>query len=365
MMKLARVGAVIEKEMKEIVRDPITVAVALLMPMVMLFLFGYAISLDVDDVSLGILDYDRTPASRELVDRFIESGYFQLAESYASANSVEDGLQRNVIRLALIIPRGFQELIARGGISPVQVLVDGTYSATANLAATYAQTIISGFANDTSPLVQVQARVWYNPSLRSVNYVVPGLFGVILMAFPPLLTALAITREKETGSIQQIFASPLTPTEFLAGKLVPYGFIAFMQIAMVIAVGFLWFGVPLRGNLLLLAAAGLVYVFCTVGIGLLVSTVTRSQLVAMLLALIITLMPSFLFSGFLFPIFTMPYVLQLYTRIFPTRYFVDLSRGIVLKGAALPDLWPSVALLMAYTVAIFMLAAWRFRKKVA
>lgn len=364
-MKLARIAAVVEKEAKEIARDPVTIAVALLMPLVMLFLFGYAISLDVEDVPLGVLDQDRTPASRQLVDRFVQSGYFRLAAEYTTARGVEDGLQRSHVKLALVLPPGLQEAIGRGRTASVQVLVDGTYSATANLVAAYAQTIVSGFGVGVAPAVQVEVRVWYNPSLRSVTYVVPGLFGVILMAFPPLLTALAITREKETGSIQQIFASPLTPAEFLAGKLVPYGLIAFVQIAMVIAVGFVWFDVPLRGDLGLLLAAGLVYVFCTVGIGLLVSTLARTQLAAMLLALVITLMPSFLFSGFLFPIFTMPYFLQVYTRVFPARYFVDLSRGIVLKGAALPELWPSVVLLLAYTLAVFALAAWRFRKKVA
>jgi len=364
-MNPSRIAAVIEKETKEIIRDPITLGVALLMPLVMLFLFGYAISLDIEDVPMGVLDQDRTPASRQLVDRFIESGYFRRTEDYVTPRGVEDGLQRGAVKLALVIPPSFHERIARGENASVQVLIDGTYSATANLIAAYAQTIVSRFADRATPTVQVETRVWYNPSLRSVTYVVPGLFGVILMAFPPLLTALAITREKESGTIQQIFASPLTPAEFLAGKLTPYGLIAFAQIAMVIVVGFLWFDIPLYGNLGLLLAAGLVYVFCTVGIGLLVSTVTRSQLVAMLLALIVTLMPSFLFSGFLFPIFTMPYFFQLYTRIFPTRYFVDLSRGIVLKGAALPELWPSIVLLLAYTVAIFALAAWRFRKKVA
>ena len=242
--------------------------------------------------------------------------------------------------------------------------MDGTYSATANLVAAYARTIIRNDAATDLP-IQVRTRVWYNPAMRSVTYVVPGLFGVILMAFPPLLTALAITREKQTGSIQQIFASPLTSWEFLAGKLVPYGIIAFLEIGLVIGFGFLWFGVPLRGALGLLLGVGLVYVFCTVGIGLLVSTLTDSQLVAMLLALIVTMMPSFLFSGFLFPIFTMPYALQLYTRVFPVRYFVDFSRGVVLKGSGLPDLWPSVLLLLGYTIAIFALAVWRFRKKVA
>ncbi|WP_206456437.1 ABC transporter permease [Aurantimonas marina] len=364
-MNLSRVLAVIEKETKEIVRDPVTVAVAMLMPLVMLFLFGYAISFDVDGVAMGLLDHDRSAESRALVDRFLASGYFVLADSYHSAIEVETALQRGAVKLALIIPPDFADHLARGASAPVQVLVDGTFSATANLVAAYAETIIAAFGVQTVRPIEVATRVWYNPSLRSVNYVVPGLFGVILMAFPPLLTALAITREKQTGSIQQIFASPLTPAEFLSGKLIPYGLIAFLQIVMVIAVGFLWFAVPLKGSVLLLLGVGLVYVFTTVGIGLLVSTLTNSQLAAMMLALIISLMPSFLFSGFLFPIFTMPVVLQLYTRLFPARYFVDFSRGVVLKGAGLVDLAPSVLLLLAYTLAIFALAVWRFRKKVA
>ena len=364
-MKISRIAAIVEKETTEIVRDPITVVVALLMPLLMLFLFGYAISLDVDNVPMGVFDQDRSPDSRALVDRFVQSGYFQLAQDFTDDRDVEKGLQRGTVKLALVIPPKFQSTLARDGTAPVQVLVDGTYSATANLIAAYATAIVSDFHGEAPPSLHVDARVWYNPALRSVTFVIPGLFGVILMAFPPLLTALAITREKESGSIQQIFASPLTPAEFLTGKLVPYGLIAFVQIVMVIAVGFLWFDVPLRGSIGLLLLVGLVYVFCTVGIGLLVSTVTKSQLVAMLLALIVTLMPSFLFSGFLFPIFTMPYVLQLYTRLFPVQYFVDFSRGVVLKGAGLPELWPSVLLLCAYTAIIFALAAWRFRKKVA
>lgn len=360
-----RIGAVVDKEIREIRRDPVTVGVALLLPLVMLFLFGYAISLDIDDVALGVLDQDRTPASRALEDAFVRSGYFRLQASFSSAEQVETALQRGEVALALIVPPRFHAGIVRGERPAVQVLVDGTYSATALLVASYAESIISAFRNSDWPRVRVEPRVWYNPPLRSANYVVPGLFGVILMAFPPLLTALAIVREKETGSVQQIFASPLTGAEFIVGKLIPYGLIAFLQIVMVMGVGFAWFAVPFRGNLGFLLASGLIYVFCTVGIGLLVSTITRSQLAAMLLSLIITLMPSFLFSGFLFPIFTMPYVLQLYTRLFPAAYFVELSRGIALKGAGVQELWPNVLLLLGYTVAVFLLAAWRFRKKVA
>ena len=358
-MKLSRILAIVEKETKEIIRDPVTVAVALLIPAVMLFLFGYAISFDVDNVAIGVLDHDQSTESRALVNRFLASGYFVMADSYRSAIEAETALQRGAVMLALIIPPGFADQLARGEPAPVQALVDGTFSATANLVAAYANAIITGFGVQTAPPIEVAARVWYNPALRSVNFVVPGLFGVILMAFPPLLTALAITREKETGSIQQIFASPVTPVEFLSGKLIPYGLIAFLQLVMVIAVSFLWFAVPLKGSLGLLFGVGMIYVFTTVGIGLLVSTITSSQLAAMLLALILSLMPSFLFSGFLFPIFTMPYVLQLYTRLFPAQYFVDFSRGVVLKGAGLAELWPSALLILTYTLVIFALAVWR------
>lgn len=364
-MKPARIAAVIRKETLEIVRDPVTIGIAAVMPLMMLFLFGYAISLDIANVPLGVFDQDRTPASRALIDHFTKSGYFRLRHSYLAMSEVEAGLQRNDVKLVLVVPRRYQARIARHDTPAVQVLVDGTFSATAVLVAGYAGNIIANIGGTNSPLVRVQTRVWYNPELRSVNYVVPGLFGVILMAFPPLLTALAICREKETGTINQIFASPLTRAEFLAGKLVPYGIIAFLEIVTVILAAVLWFDVPTRGNLALLFPTGLVYVFCTVGIGLLVSTFTRSQLIAMLLAIIVTLMPSFLFSGFLFPVFTMPYALQLYARAFPAAYFVDLSRGVVLKGSGLPDLWTNVALLVTYTVVIFVLAVWRFKKKVA
>jgi len=364
-MKPARIRAVIAKEARELARDPVTIWVSLLLPIVMLLLFGYAVSLDVEDVPLGVLDGDHSPASRRLTDSFTQSGYFRLVRMLSSEPEVERALQRGDVKLTLIIPERFQAAIARGEEPTVQILLDGTYSATSLIIAGYAQTIVGNYGVTAARRIRIETRIWYNAAMRSSNYIIPGLYGVILMAFSPLLTALSIVREKETGSIQQIFASPLTPAEFIAGKLIPYGLIAFLQIVLVMAAGFFWFDVPFRGNLTFLLAMGLVYVFCTVGIGLLVSTITRSQLVAMLTALIITLMPSFLFSGFLFPIFTMPYTLQLYTNLFPSRYFVELSRGIVLKGAGIQELWLNTVLLAAYTIGVFLLAAWRFRKKVA
>ncbi|WP_303903402.1 ABC transporter permease, partial [Thiohalomonas denitrificans] len=264
------------------------------------------------------------------------------------------------------LPPAFRRRLMRPAPAEVQVLVDGTYSATALVVANYAQSILAAFGATPSPrTVRAEVRVWYNPSLRSVNTIVPGLYAVILMAFPPLLTTLAIVREKERGTVQQIYASPLTSAEFIIGKLIPYGLIAFFQIGLVMLAGYFWFRVPLEGAASFLLATALIYVFCTVGIGLLISTVTRTQLSAVLLALIFTLMPSFLFSGFLFPIFTMPYVFELYTALFPARYFVVLSRGVSLKGAGIGVLWFNTALLAAYTLAVFALAAWRLKKKVA
>jgi ABC-2 type transport system permease protein len=365
-MKLRRIAAVTDKEVREVVRDPITVGVALLMPLVMLLLFGYAITLDVDNIALGVLDEDRTPASRALGEAFVASGYFRLARELEHPHAVEEALQRGQIRLALIVPTGFERTLARGEPSPVQLLVDGSYSATALQVSNYALAISAGFGPADRPqALQLETRIWYNPSLSSVHTVVPALYAVILMAFPPLLTALGLVREKESGTIQQIYASPLTSAEFISGKLIPYGLIAFVQMAMVIGVGFLWFGVPFRGSAGFLLAVSLLYVFCTVGIGLLVSAVTRTQLVALLAVLIVTLMPSILFSGMLFPIFTMPYVVQLYTLAFPGRYFVDISRGVVLKGVGLEVLWPSIAVVALYTLAVFLLAAWLLKKKVA
>lgn len=365
-MKGRRIVAVLVKEGHEILRDPVSLFVALVMPVVLLFVFGYAITLDVKDVDMGVLDRSRSAASRTLVDAFTGSGYFSLERRFESGRDLNSALQRGDVTLALVIPPGFHRRLARGEPAEVQLLVDGTYSATALVVSNYAQSIVAAYGQTPSPtIVRAEVRTWYNPSLRSVNFIVPGLYAVILMAFPPMLTTLAIVREKETGAIQQIFASSLSAAEFITGKLVPYGVIAFTQMAFVMLAGYFWFRVPLAGDVSFLLATALIYVFCTVGIGLLISTLTRTQLSAMLLALIFTLMPSFLFSGFLFPIFNMPYVFELYTALFPARYFVVLSRGVTLKGAGLGVLWVNTALLALYTLAVFALAARRLKKKVA
>ncbi len=237
-MSVRRIVAVMGKETREILRDPITLGVSALMPLVMLFLFGYAISPDVRQARIGALDHSSSPASRALVERFVSSGYFRLHRGFMSIEEVDAALQRGRADLALVIPPDFAARLSRDEPVPVQVLVDGTYATTALLVIGYAQAIIEGFRRPAGKeILRMETRVWYNPSLKSANYVVPGLYAVILLAFPPLPTALGIVREKETGAIRSIFASPLTSAEFIAGKLVPYSIIAFLQMLMVIAVG--------------------------------------------------------------------------------------------------------------------------------
>jgi len=360
-----RLKALIVKESRELIRDPVTVTLAVIMPLIMLFLFGYAVNLDVERVALGIHDLDNTPASRDLSARFVSSRYFELKQQLTDIHDLESALRDSTIKVGVVIPAGFARHLLRDESSPVQVIVDGGYPVLARLASAYAEAVIGNFPVRREAAVQVQARVWFNPALRSVNFVIPGLFAVILMAFPPLLTALAIVREKESGTIERIYASPVTSGEFIVGKLAPYGLVAFLEILMVIAVGFAWFQVPIAGSPALLLGSAFIYVLTTVGIGLLVSSLVRTQLAAMLITLIVTLMPSFLFSGFLFPLFTMPLGLQLYSRLFPAGDFMEISRGVVLKSAGLEAILPNLLMLVVYTVLVFVFAAWRMRQKVA
>ena len=369
---------VVWKEVREIRRDPITIAVAVVLPLLMLYLFGSALSLDVKDASLAVYDQDRSAASRALIERFPQSGYFKRVHDVRAEGELAELLDNGRARLVLIVPPDFSQKLARGETAEVQTLADGSFSATAMVVVGYAEAIIQDYAFERArerlaahgagaPLVpvRVESRVWFNAPLESRNYIVPGLFGVILMAFPPLLTTLAVVREKEAGSVQQIFVSPIRPYEFIAGKMIPYAAIAFLEMLMILAAGLWWFQIPFLGSFPLFLAATVIYVFCTVGLGLLISSVTRSQLVAMLLALLATLMPSFLFSGFLFPIYTMPTMLQLYTYLFPARYFVEISRGIVMKDVGIEVLWPQFVALLLYTALVFIITTRLFRKKVA
>ena len=375
----SRVIAILRKEVAEILRDPYTLGVALMLPLVLLVLFGYALNTDVKDIDMVVLDFDHTAASRDYTQAFTSSGYFRIVGSVYDYSHLADALDRDVAEVALIIPAGFERALSGGRTAQVQTLLDGSYTPFAQVTVAYVSAINAAYSGrvlasfleqrtgqslDQAIALAVDTRVWYNPTLKSINAIVPGLFGVILMAFPPLLSALAIVREKERGSIQQIFVSPTRPAELILGKLLPYGIIAFIEMLLILAGGVYWFRVPFRGSLALFLAAALLYVLCSVGIGLLISTVARTQVAAMLLALVLTLMPAMLFSGFLFPIHTMPTPMQLYASSFPTRYFIDLSRAIALKEQGLVTVGPAMIFLATYATGLVLLSAWRFKKRI-
>ncbi len=367
--------AVARKEFRELRRDPITLWIALIVPLVLLFVFGYAIRLDVSNVPLAVVDHDRSPESRAFVEALVNTGDFRVLTRTASQADAVGLLDAGRVRVAVRIPEGFGAALQARETARVQTLIDGSYSATALILRNEIEAVTLAFTLERARgavggrslpgLVRPEPRVWYNPGLSSDVFVVSGLFGVILLAFPPLLTVLAVVREKESGSVQQVYVSPLRPWEFVAGKTVAYFAIAVVELTTIMAVGIWWFDVPVRGSVPLLVLASLLFALCTVGIGLLVSTITRSQVVAILVALIITVMPSFLFSGFMFPISSMSDAVQWYTRVFPAQYFIELSRGLFLKGTGLSALSSELAILFAYTAAVFAAAALRFRKKLA
>lgn len=378
MGSMRRCMAVMQKETREILRDPMTLGIAIVLPLMMMFLFSYAITLDVKDIALAVVDEAHSPESREYLARVVQSGYFRLHAAFQDDRQVAPLLDRGAVRVVLVLPAHFSRNLGQGLPAEVQTIVDGSFPNTALLTLNYLEAITQTYAMHLqeralarrapgrlipSSAIRVEPRVRYNPALRSEYFIVPGLFAVILMAFPPLLTALAVVRERERGSIEQLYTSPLRMTELFLGKLLPYALLAFVEMVLLLVAALGWFHVPVRGSIPLLLALALLYVLSTVGIGLLVSTWTRSQVVALLLALVLTFMPAFLFSGFLFALASMPPVFQAYTYLFPARYFTAISRGIALKGVGLAALWPQGGFLLLYAVGLFGLAAVRFRKK--
>lgn len=370
---------ILKKEVRQIWRDPYTLGIAIVLPLVLLFLFAYALDLDVKNITLAVTDLDNTPQSRAYVQAVLNTGRFDLRYRPASPDEAGKLLDQGKAQVALILPAGFARSLVSGDTAEVQALVDGTFPTSARVIQGYLDTVGDVFTagllaehfaslglsnSPIRPVVTAVPRIYFNTELKSLNFIAPGMIPVILMAFPPLISALAIVREKEHGSIQQIFVSPLRPWAFIIGKLIPYGGIAYLELLLVLLVTRYWFGIPLSGSLWAYLLVSIPYVLSAVAIGLLVSTLTNSQLAAMLMAIVLTMMPSFLFSGFMIPIFTMPEIIQAYTYAFPVRFFVDITSQIYLRGARFAAWWQPLTILTLYTAAMIAIATLRFKKKV-
>jgi ABC-2 type transport system permease protein len=366
-----RARAIAHKELIHIVRDARTLYLALGLPVVMLVLFGYAVSLDVDHVPLAVVDEDHTRASREVAESLVAGGAFTRVATSDTAEDAQTLMRRGRIKAALVVPRGYQRHLARGEPTGAQLLVDGSDGTTATIAVGDAAGIIQARAaarrapTHASVLGGPAIRARFNPGMRSSFVIVPGVIAMILAMVSALLSALAIAREWERGSMEQLFATPVGRAEIILGKLLPYAAVGLVQTLLVLTLGSIMFDVPLRGSLPQLFGASLLFLVSMLGLGLLLSVVTKSQIVSVQFALIGSMMPSLLLSGFLFPIQNMPWWLQGISAAVPARYYVTALRGVMLKGNGLETLGPAVLALAGFAAAVLGLAVVRFHRRLS
>lgn len=378
-MNLRRTRAVARKEFLHIIRDARSLVLALALPLLMILLFGYALTLDVDRIPTVVYDSDRSPQSRDLISRFDGSRYFLIVGDADTYATVERDINREKCVMALVIPTGYGRDLAAGREPQVQLIFDGSDSNTASIASGYANALLQAYFGEirgkalnaragaaaSPPPVEARLRVWYNSELKSKNYIVPGLIGLILMIIGALLTSLTLAREWEMGTMEQLLSTPLRPSEVALGKMSAYFTLGIVDMAVTIVVGVGVFRVPMAGSFLLLALTGSLFLVGALFWGILLSALARTQLVAYQLAMLTSFLPAFLLSGFVFSIENMPLPIQVVTYVFPTRYFVTILKGIFLRGVGLEILWFETALLAAYGGLIFLLATRRLRQKVA
>ena len=372
---MKRFWAIFKKEFRQIRRDPLSLGLLIFIPALLLVLYGYALSFDVKHIRVAAVDYDRTRESRDFLDGLFENPYFDRAAALASATAADAVLDRGRARAVLVIPRGYAAALARGGRADVQALVDGADATTAATTIGYldalagratleaqADSRAAAGGSDARPAVVAVPRVWFNPELESAKFLVPGLIALLLMLSAVVATSLSIVRERERETMEQMMVSPLRPEELVLGKTLPYVLICLATMAMVLLLGYALFGVAVRGSFLLLGLATLLFLFAALGMGVLISAVTRSQQVAFQVAVIASLLPSIILSGFIFPIRNMPLPIQGITLILAPRYFVSALRKIILKGAPFQAVWVDLLALLLLGVAFNLLAARKTRK---
>jgi len=367
-----RLLAIARKEVLQLKRDTRSLALAFLLPILLLVLFGYAITWDVKNIATAVIDQDHTARSRELIDAFRSSGYFRIVERPDRTSQIGPLLDRGRILVALVIPPDFAGDLEAGRTASLQAIVDGSDANTATIALSYARAIVGSYSLRARmqgvrwrPPVTADIRVWYNEELLSRNMIVPGLVAVIMMIIAAMLTSLTIAREWERGTMEQLAATPVSRLEVVLGKLLPYLAIGLIDVVVTSLLGVLLFGVPFRGDPLLLMVLSAAFLTGALGLGLFISAVAKSQLLATQMAMVATFLPAFLLSGFMFAIDVMPRVLQVVTFLVPARYFLVVTRGIFLKGIGVPVLYVQGLLMIAFAAIGLMLALRAFRKELA
>ncbi|MDP2957945.1 MAG: ABC transporter permease [Longimicrobiales bacterium] len=369
-MDFVRLGAMARKEWIQIRRDPRSMILAFVLPLFLLLFFGYAITWDVRDIRLAVVDQDRTAMSRKLVEAMVSSGYFTVVEHLPTTLEAEEALVRAHVRGVLTIPPGYGRALRSGGGAQVQLLLDGSDANTANIAQNYASAILArhgmgeilGGRSPTQPF-RLEPRTWYNPNLESRHMIVPGLIAVIMSIIAAMLTALTIAREWERGTMEQLAATPVGRLEVILGKLVPYVGIGLFDTAVVVTAGIVIFDTPFNGNVFWLSVLTLLFLMGALGLGVFISAALKSQMLATQAAMVATYLPALLLSGFLFDIASMPPFLKGITFLVPARYYVAVTRGIMLKGVGISVLWPQALFMLAYALLGLALAVRFFRKE--
>jgi ABC-2 type transport system permease protein len=370
-----RVGHIIRKEFIQLRRDRRMSFIVLFSPVLQLFLLGYAANLDIRNIPLVVCDLDSSRTSRDFIAQFPASGYFSLQATIDRIKDVDEYIDRGKASLAVILPRGMGRKLAGRESIRVQVIVDGAESQSAIVGLNYAtmiglkysrqillerlQSAAPGFS---VPRIEPQVRVWYNPELRSRNFMIPGVLAMVLMMITMVLTSLGIVKEKELGTLEQLIVTPMRPYELILGKLLPFFLIGLVEIAVVVSVAVFGFGVPVKGSVWLLFGLSPIFMLTTLGLGLFISTISRNQQQAMLTAAFF-IIPQMILSGFVFPIENMPRLIQWLTHLVPLRYFLVIIRGLFLKAVGLDALWDETAALIVFGLAILGLSVLRFRKK--
>jgi len=369
-----RIRTLIVKEFLELRQSPRLLGLIIVAPLIQLTMLGYAATTDVKHVPIVVSDSDRSDRSRALIQRFSASPNFKVVGEAESPREADEALASGKAWLVLVIPRGLQAALAGRGTpqeAEVQILADGTDANSSGVALAYASGLINRFNAEIAAeqgvrlgAIDGRVRIWFNPQLDSRNFMVPGVIALLLLVITANLSSMAIVRERELGTLEQLNVTPLGRWELILGKLLPYALVGFIDVMLVMAVAVFWFEVPLEGSVALLLAGSMVYLLCTLGLGLFVSTISATQQQAMMTSTFFFLVPMVYLSGFIFPIENMPRVIQWVTTLIPLRYFLVIVRGIFLKGVGFDVLWPQFAALGAWGVTVLSLAAIRSRKRV-
>lgn len=367
----------IAKEFQQFRRDPKMFGIILIAPVIQLIFLGYAANLDVENVKMVVFDQDRTVTSREFISRFTSSGYFEIVDNVSSYKELENKLNRAEAILGLVISQDFEKNIARRQSASLQAIFEGSDGNQASIAAGYVQMIVSKFSKDVatefmnlsgrkiSPPgnLSAEVRVWYNPEMKTRNYMVPGIVGLLVSLVTLVLTSLAIVKEKEIGTMEQLIVTPIRPYQLIAGKLIPFTILGLISVIIVLLAMRIIFAIPVKGSEGFLLLSAFFYILSTLGIGLFVSTISKTQQQAMMIAVFAVMMPMIFLSGFAFPIENMPKIIQLISYIIPLKYFNVIIRGVILKGLGFADLWSEALVLLLMGVLILSASSIRFRKR--